>query len=87
MVCKDLSFSNTVLWLSCILTLCFFFSRLYFIVIALSGAFSVTFSIVFAYVADCTTEAERSSSYGVVSVLRLGCHEREGERERESKKT
>jgi len=29
--------------------------------------FAVTFSIVFAYVADCTTENERSWSYGLVS--------------------
>ena len=43
-----------------------FIFRLYFIGIALSGAFAVTFSIVFAYVADCTTEHERSHSYGLV---------------------
>ena len=35
--------------------------------IALSGAFAVTFSIVFAYVADCTAENDRGYSYGVVS--------------------
>jgi predicted MFS family arabinose efflux permease len=34
---------------------------------SLSGIFCVTFSIVFAYVADCTTEKERSYSYGLVS--------------------
>ena len=33
----------------------------------MSGSFSVTFSIVFAYVADCTTEKERSYAYGLVS--------------------
>ena len=41
--------------------------RLYFIAIAMSGGFSVTFSIVFAYVADCTSEKERSYAYGLVS--------------------
>lgn len=44
--------------------------RLYFIGIALSGVFSVTFSIVFAYVADCTAENERSYSYGLVCYSR-----------------
>ena len=44
------------------------FYRIYFIGIALSGAFAVTFSIVFAYVADCTSENERSYSYGLVGL-------------------
>lgn len=35
--------------------------------ISISGVFAVTFSIVFAYVADVTTEAERSRAYGLVS--------------------
>lgn len=35
--------------------------------IALSGLFSVTFSVVFAYVADLTTGPKRSSAYGQVS--------------------
>jgi MFS family permease len=35
--------------------------------IALSGLFSVTFSVVFAYVADLTTGPRRSSAYGQVS--------------------
>ena len=35
--------------------------------IAISGLFSVTFSVVFAYVADVTTESERSTAYGLVS--------------------
>ena len=35
--------------------------------VALSGFFAVTFSIVFAYVADCTPESERGYSYGMVS--------------------
>ena len=47
--------------------LSFHFCSAYFIACALSGVFAVTFSIVFAYVADCTTEAERSCSYGLVS--------------------
>ena len=39
--------------------------------VALSGIFAVTFSIVFAYVADCTNENERSCSYGLVSGLHV----------------
>ncbi|RWS29467.1 hippocampus abundant transcript 1 protein-like protein [Leptotrombidium deliense] len=39
----------------------------YFAMISLSGVFSVTFSVVFAYVADVTTEHERSAAYGLVS--------------------
>ncbi|XP_076042054.1 hippocampus abundant transcript 1 protein isoform X2 [Oratosquilla oratoria] len=39
----------------------------YFALISISGVFAVTFSIVFAYVADVTDEAERSSAYGLVS--------------------
>lgn len=39
----------------------------YFVAVALSGIFAVTFSIVFAYVADCTAENERGYSYGMVS--------------------
>lgn len=35
--------------------------------IAISGLFSVTFSVVFAYVADLTTGPKRSSAYGQVS--------------------
>ena len=35
--------------------------------ISLSGMFAVTFSVVFAYVADVTTEEERSTAYGLVS--------------------
>lgn len=34
--------------------------------ISMSGAFSVTFSVIFAYVADVTTEHERSTAYGLV---------------------
>lgn len=43
------------------------FSRWYFALISMSGVFAVTFSIVFAYVADVTDESERSSAYGLVS--------------------
>nr|XP_032812091.1 hippocampus abundant transcript 1 protein-like [Petromyzon marinus] len=39
----------------------------YFAVISISGIFSVTFSVVFAYVADVTAEHERSTAYGLVS--------------------
>ena len=35
--------------------------------ISLSGVFAVTFSVVFAYVADVTNEHERSAAYGLVS--------------------
>ncbi|KAJ8040687.1 Hippocampus abundant transcript 1 protein [Holothuria leucospilota] len=39
----------------------------FFAMISVSGVFSVTFSIIFAYVADITDESERSSAYGLVS--------------------
>uniref|UniRef100_A0A1A8J2L6 Major facilitator superfamily (MFS) profile domain-containing protein n=1 Tax=Nothobranchius kuhntae TaxID=321403 RepID=A0A1A8J2L6_NOTKU len=39
----------------------------YFALIAVSGVFSVTFSVIFAYVADITEERERSTAYGLVS--------------------
>ncbi|KAM6939740.1 LOW QUALITY PROTEIN: hippocampus abundant transcript 1 protein-like [Xenentodon cancila] len=39
----------------------------YFAMISMSGAFSVTFSVIFAYVADVTEERERSTAYGLVS--------------------
>ncbi|CAG5115995.1 unnamed protein product [Candidula unifasciata] len=39
----------------------------YFALLSISGVFSVTFSVVFAYVADVTNEEERSSAYGLVS--------------------
>lgn len=35
--------------------------------ISVSGVFSVTFSVIFAYVADFTQEHERSTAYGWVS--------------------
>lgn len=34
--------------------------------ISISGVFAVTFSVVFAYVADVTEEQERSAAYGLV---------------------
>jgi predicted MFS family arabinose efflux permease len=40
---------------------------IFFILCSLSGLFAVTFSVVFAYVADVTTDEDRSSSYGLVS--------------------
>ncbi|XP_077570732.1 hippocampus abundant transcript-like protein 1 isoform X3 [Stigmatopora nigra] len=39
----------------------------YFALIAASGIFAVTFSVIFAYVADITDEQERSTAYGFVS--------------------
>ncbi|KAG9355032.1 hypothetical protein JZ751_001745 [Albula glossodonta] len=39
----------------------------YFALISVSGMFSVTFSVIFAYVADVTEEHERSTAYGLVS--------------------
>lgn len=51
--------------LSCLL----FILRWYFAVISVSGVFAVTFSVVFAYVADITQEHERSMAYGLVCIL------------------
>uniref|UniRef100_A0A8R1HHB5 MFS domain-containing protein n=1 Tax=Caenorhabditis japonica TaxID=281687 RepID=A0A8R1HHB5_CAEJA len=39
----------------------------YFSLFSLSGLFSVTFSVILAYVADITDKNERSSAYGLVS--------------------
>ncbi|XP_065070035.1 hippocampus abundant transcript 1 protein-like [Rhopilema esculentum] len=39
----------------------------FFACVSISGAFAVTFSVVFAYVADCTDESERSQAYGLIS--------------------
>ncbi|CAN7941373.1 unnamed protein product [Ixodes pacificus] len=39
----------------------------YFAMISMSGVFAVTFSVVFAYVADVTDEQDRSAAYGLVS--------------------
>uniref|UniRef100_A0AAY4CQM7 Major facilitator superfamily (MFS) profile domain-containing protein n=1 Tax=Denticeps clupeoides TaxID=299321 RepID=A0AAY4CQM7_9TELE len=39
----------------------------YFALISVSGLFSVTFSVIFAYVADITEEHKRSTAYGLVS--------------------
>jgi len=35
--------------------------------ISISGIFAVTFSVIFAYVADITEEHERSTAYGLVT--------------------
>jgi predicted MFS family arabinose efflux permease len=35
--------------------------------LSISGIFAVTFSVVFAYVADITTEEDRGQAYGLVS--------------------
>lgn len=43
--------------------------RWYFAVISVSGVFAVTFSVVFAYVADITQEHERSMAYGLVCIV------------------
>ncbi|CAF1378366.1 unnamed protein product [Adineta steineri] len=39
----------------------------YFALISISGLFSVTFSVVYAYVADVTDENSRSAAYGLVT--------------------
>ncbi|XP_051924958.1 hippocampus abundant transcript-like protein 1 [Hippocampus zosterae] len=39
----------------------------HFALIAVSGIFAVTFSVIFAYVADITDEQRRSTAYGLVS--------------------
>ena len=43
----------------------------YFAMISISGVFAVTFSVVFAYVADVTEESERSAAYGLVSTAHI----------------
>lgn len=37
-------------------------------IVAVSGAFAVTFSVVFAYVSDVTEPEDRSAAFGAVSV-------------------
>ncbi|KAI3372171.1 hypothetical protein L3Q82_007023 [Scortum barcoo] len=41
----------------------------YFALISVSGIFAVTFSVIFAYVADITEEHERSTAYGLGKVF------------------
>ena len=41
----------------------------YFALLAVSGAFAVTFSVVFAYVADVTEEADRRSLATTFAIL------------------
>ncbi|KAG2463461.1 MF14A protein, partial [Polypterus senegalus] len=55
----DISWENVLPTLLC--------NRWYFAVISMSGVFAVTFSVIFAYVADITQEHERSTAYGLVS--------------------
>ncbi|XP_048585821.1 hippocampus abundant transcript 1 protein [Nematostella vectensis] len=57
----------TVFFTCCPLPLLKFNPWWFFAMISVSGIFSVTFSIVFAYVADCTEQNERSTAYGLVS--------------------
>lgn len=64
--------NNSNHYLACIY--CGVCVRWYFAMISLSGIFAVTFSIVFAYVADVTTEAKRSSAFALVSVVCLHAH-------------
>ena len=45
--------------------------RWYFAMLSISGIFSVTFSVVFAFVADVTTDEDRSAAYGLVSIVYL----------------
>ena len=40
------------------------FFRWYFALISISGLFSVTFSVVYSYVADVTDESSRGAAYG-----------------------
>jgi hypothetical protein len=44
-----------------------YYFRWFFAMISISGVFAVTFSVVFAYVADVTTIEDRSRAYGLVS--------------------
>lgn len=48
--------------------------RWYFAVISMSGVFAVTFSVIFAYVADITQEHERSTAYGLVRKCPAAVH-------------
>lgn len=41
--------------------------RWFFAMLSISGVFAVTFSVVFAYVADVTTIENRPRAYGMVS--------------------
>lgn len=56
---------------TCLPTAFLFLSSLdlYVAVLSLSGLFAVTFSVVFAYVADVTSEEERSAAYGQVTAM------------------
>lgn len=41
--------------------------RWYFALFSISGLFSITFSVVLAYVADITDKSDRSTAYGLIS--------------------
>ena len=43
----------------------------YFAMISISGLFAVTFSVVFAYVADVTDESNRTTAYGLVKIIKI----------------
>lgn len=47
------------------------YCRWYFAMLSISGIFAVTFSVVFAYVADITTDEDRGQAYGLVRNLWL----------------
>ncbi|KAI3380447.1 hypothetical protein SNEBB_001673 [Seison nebaliae] len=57
----------TTFFTCCPIPLMLISPTLYFVTLSLSGVFAVTFSVVFAYVADVTEEHERSAAYGLVS--------------------
>lgn len=47
----------------------FLIPRIYFGLVVFSGLFAVTFSVIFAYVADVTDEHERTFAYGAVIIV------------------
>ncbi|CAG0897463.1 unnamed protein product [Cyprideis torosa] len=57
----------TVFFTCCPIPLMIINAWWYFAMISISGVFAVTFSVVFAYVADVTEEQDRSAAYGLVS--------------------
>ncbi|CAF1133727.1 unnamed protein product [Adineta ricciae] len=57
----------TVFFTCCPIPLMKFSPMWYFALISISGLFSVTFSVVYAYVADVTDENSRGAAYGLVT--------------------
>ncbi|UJR30225.1 hypothetical protein I4U23_017763 [Adineta vaga] len=57
----------TVFFTCCPIPLMKFSPMWYFALISISGLFSVTFSVVYAYVADVTDEHSRGAAYGLVT--------------------